>query len=381
MEVVRQKKIFFFLAVLNSGGAQKVLITLSNEIAKLKSYDVSLVAGNASGSLLGLLNPQVKLIDLKVKKISESIITLSKLLRKEKPDLLVSTQLQTNLVAIISTRLSRRVNKVIIREATTPSVDYENYSGLKKKILYRLARRIFKTADGAIAVSKGAFKDFKKFYNLKDNQSFLSYNPVINQCVFDKANEQNFPISFEPDVPILLTVGRVDPTKDLETLVNGFAMARSKKKMQLLILGSFQKEDEYYKKLQEIISSKKLQGDICFIGFDINPYKWFKKADIFLFTTKLEGLPGSLIQALALECKIITSDFKSGLEDVLDNGRFGKVFPQGRHDVLSELILDELNSPIKIDIGSRKEHFQKFSFDSACESYLNIFNKVLNTQS
>ena len=95
-----------------------------------------------------------------------------------------------------------------------------------------------------------------------------------------------------------------------------------------------------------------------------------KKADKFILSTKFEGLPTVLIEALTVNDNVISADCKSGPSEILDNGKYGYLFPIGDAKQLAELILNsEPKDRVEID-----NHLQIFSQQSAFQKLEQIIN-------
>tara|TARA_B000000557_G_C20610446_1_gene373616 strand:- start:257 stop:706 length:450 start_codon:yes stop_codon:yes gene_type:complete len=133
------------------------------------------------------------------------------------------------------------------------------------------------------------------------------------------------------------------------------------------------------KKIKNYIKLNKLEKIVKLIGFKKNPYPYLKKSEVFILTSKYEGLPNVLLEALTLKKFIISTDCPTGPREILKNGKNGELIKVGD---LSGLVK-------KINFYKKNKSFGKkkalngylslklYDFNLNCEKYLSIINKVI----
>jgi glycosyltransferase involved in cell wall biosynthesis len=131
----------------------------------------------------------------------------------------------------------------------------------------------------------------------------------------------------------------------------------------------------YYQSLLTLVQSLNLEQDVNFIGFQKNPFAFLAKSKVFVLSSIYEGLPGVLIQALALGCQLVSTDCQHGPREILDNGKYGKLVPVRNHEAMAKAIIDSINGPN--DQSGKKEWSQKFGIKQADE-YLKFLNFVIS---
>lgn len=142
----------------------------------------------------------------------------------------------------------------------------------------------------------------------------------------------------------LCTVVRLDEhQKDTTSLIKAFKKLYDLniKTHKLYIIG----DGPHRNQLEDLVKEYKLENYIIFLGMKVNPYIWMKNADIFILSSKFEGLPTVLIEAMALETFVISSDCKTGPKEILSNGKCGDLFDIGDINMLTEKILFALLNP------------------------------------
>lgn len=370
-------KIALFLPNLNGGGAERMLVNLAYGLAQ---YEVSIdfILGTFSGKYVEqVLNlpKNVKIIDLHAKRVIKCIPKLKNYLNEECPDILLSTLVHANICNIIAGKMSKTKTKIIIREANTFSVHEKNNKSLYDKFIYKSARLIYKFADKIIAVSKGVKEDLINELNLKESKIDVIYNPVIDETITMKSNEKiNLP--FDAKYPVIISAGRMVSQKDFPTLIKAFIKVLEKKEARLIILGEVDKNSIDYEEVNQLMEKSVITDKVYLPGFVKNPFVYFNNSNVFVLSSKWEGLPGVLIQAMACGCSIVSTNCKSGPNEILDNGKYGSLVPIGDYNKMAEEIISKIENPT-----SRKElikRAQDFNVKNSAENYINCFENVVN---
>ena len=116
---------------------------------------------------------------------------------------------------------------------------------------------------------------------------------------------------------------------------------------------------------------------ISFAGYKKNPYNYIKQADIFILTSKFEGLPNVLLEAQLFKKFIISSNCPTGPKEILLNGKAGNLFNIGDYKQLSKCILqyNKNKNKNKIQLGFNSLH--RFNFDINMKEYYKTIYKFL----
>ncbi len=362
-------KIALFIPDFTAGGAERIFATLAKEFA-LRGHDVDLVIGNQDkAAFLHLIPPQVRVIDLKAPRMRQAFFSLVQYFRREKPDIALATRLHSSCFVVLARMFSGVKTAVVLREASTISLDMKKYPTKKRLILSFFAKLLYPYADAIVCVSQGAVNDLHKFIRIHDEKVYLVYNPVLTEDVYLGAAKDCEHPWFQNGTPVILSVGRLSPEKKFDTLIEAFSKVRQRRKARLLILG----EGPQRAQLQSLVSSLNLKDDIDLPGFDGNPFKYMSRAKLYVLSSAFEGLPGALIQALACGCPVVSTDCPSGPREVLKFGQLGKLVPVGDPATMATAIEEAMDSqPIQV----KEEDLQEYTVANAINSYLRIFNAV-----
>lgn len=207
-----------------------------------------------------------------------------------------------NYINVIANVFLKTNVRAIINERSYPSNEYASKS-LRSLINRVLIKALYNYSDKIIANAKGNAKDLKDNFNVKKNVEVI-YNPIENVKLEKKLNSEK-EINF-------VTVGRLDDNKNHISLINIIEKLNNNRvKLQIIGKGKLEKE------LDDVIKQKRLEKQVFLLGFKRNPYEYMVKSDAFLFTSKSEGFPNVILEALAHRTPVITYNCKSGPDEIL----------------------------------------------------------------
>lgn len=339
--------IAIYLPSLRGGGAERMMVNLANEINRL-GHSVEMVLARAEGPFLAELGPQIRIIDLNSASVIRSLPRLVAYLKFRKPKALLATIGHANIVAITAAKLAKFKGRVVLREANMDSLYRDTACSMKSKVLAiaNLKRWFYPMADAIVAVSKGVAKDLEREIGTR-NVIYTVYNPVITQELFEKAKAPLYhPWFATPEVPVVLGVGRLTKLKGFSTLIRAFSEVKKQIDCRLIILG----EGEIRAELENLISSLEISEFVDLHGFVKNPFPFMAGARLFVLSSESEGLPGALIQAMALETFVVSTDCPSGPSEILEGGVYGSLVPVGSVSSLANAIHQNLvTKPKPID--------------------------------
>ena len=360
----QQNLITFFLTSFRGGGAERVIIELANSF-HARGHAVELVVGNAVGPYKEEINPEINVTDFKKKRVIACLIPLSLYLFRKSPAVIYATMMHANVMVLIAKILSFSTAKVVIREAVTTEKTNEKPVEAGKTILLRLAALLYPKAHAVIAVSNGVAASLERDLNLtgKLNLSVI-YNPVISSRFFAKSEENDIQLEFKrPESLLLIAVARLAKSKDYPTMLKAIALVKQHRDVQLLILGEGVERDA----LEQLVSDLHLQDDVHMPGFVNNPFKYLRKADLFVHSSLYEGMPNSVIQALALNKRAVVTRTKDGPEELFSGVHGVSLVESGDPAVFANAILALLSQDS--DVARDDVWFEKFDSDTIVSQY------------
>jgi len=368
MEKNQTPEVAFFMSNLQGGGAERVMVNLAKSLSE-HTLKVDFVLAKAEGLYLSDLPSSINVVDLQCKRTRYAISPLSSYLRQRAPRVLISGLHQANLVAVIAKKRSSSNLRLVVTIHSQMSEEMIHTPGLTGKFIPLLVRVFYPKADKIICVSNGVAQELINKYHLPKSKIQVIYNPVVTQDMFKKAEEPLDHPWFQPgQPPVILGVGRLTAAKDFETLIKAFALVRNKTETRLMILGKGPERA----KLEQFVKQLGLENDVCMPGFVDNPYKYMKHSSVFVLSSKWEGLPTVLIEALALGLPVVSTDCPSGPAEILGNGKWGRLVPVGNPKALADAILAAIND----ERGKGVERAQEFSLDKMVDQYVALITEL-----
>ena len=335
----RQPTLSLYLPNLDGGGAERMMVNLAAGFAR-RGFATDLVLADAKGPYLEQVVPDVRVVDLASSGVTASLPKLVGYLRRNRPAALLATLNHASVVALVARKLAGVPTRTVIRESNM--LFPKPAKSLKGLSLRTSVRLFYPWADLHVAVSQGVADDLARFMKTDRENIRTIYNPVVTAELFERAREKPAHPWFEAgEPPVILGVGRLAPQKDFPTLIRAFAAVLQQRPARLLILGEGAQRSE----LETLAHALGVAENVLLPGFADNPFSYMARADTFVLSSKFEGLPGALIQAMACGCKVVSTDCPSGPYEILAGGRLAQLVPVGDSGALAAAILKSLAAP------------------------------------
>ncbi|MFC4721531.1 glycosyltransferase [Geojedonia litorea] len=353
-------KICLLIEQLNRGGAERSAGLLSTILSKL-GFEVVIITLYDD-----IVYPYTgELINLgKYKKGSRTVI--NKFLRYNK----LKKTLQTNhFDLILDFRMKNYplreflLNKVVFKSKMVNMIRHFNLEWYLPNPTF-LSKHLYRNYAGINSVSTTIQKEIEKKYNFKNVSTI--HSPVdINYIVEQyKKEEVKFKEKF------VIAVGRLDPIKQFDKLIEAYKNSiLPEKNISLIILGNGPQK----KMLNEIVNKLNLQENVRLIEFRENPFKYIRKAEFLILSSKGEGFPRVLLESLACETPVIAFDCKSGPSEIINHNQNGLLVENQNFTALT-MAINELttNSPLydKLKANSLKS-LEPFSMENISKLWKN----------
>jgi glycosyltransferase involved in cell wall biosynthesis len=166
--------------------------------------------------------------------------------------------------------------------------------------------------------------------------------------------------------PVILGAGRLTVQKDFATLIRAFARLREKRPCKLIILG----EGRQRAKLQALAAELGIAEAVDLPGFSDNPYACMARASLFVLSSRWEGSPNVLTEAMSLGTPVVSTDCPSGPREILADGRYGPLVPVGDWQALATAMQQVLDAPP--DSDSLRRAVQEYDVETSASRYLEI---------
>ena len=351
---------------IEDGGVEKNLFLITNFLKK-KIPKINIITANKSrinefNKDINIITPKFNVnrnTNRKIKYLVCLIILIREILKNKK---ITVFTFQANIYAIIICNIFNV--KIISRSNSAPQGWSNN---LIKQFIFNF---FFKRAQEIIVNSKDFKKQMDRKYSIN---SKCIYNPFDFQNIKKKSKEKINKEFIKKNTIKLITVGRFTDQKDQITILKSMKIILKKKDVFLFILGKGIFKD----KIKNFINKNHLNKNVKILTFQKNPYKFINNADIFILSSKFEGLPNVLIEAQFLKKYIISTDCPTGPREILNNGNYGDLIKIGDYKKIAKLVLsyNKQKNIKKIKLGYK--NLKRFSYKKNCNEYYKIINQYL----
>ena len=314
-----KKKISILINSLNSGGAEKLVSLMINDLKH--EYNLFLVLMN--DTIKYDLNDFDNIYFIENANLNENgLMKLLKLpflawkykrfCKENYIDTSISLLSRPNYISTLSKLIGNK-SKIVISEHSFPSKQYESNS-IQSKINKFLIKKLYGIADKIVAVSNGSAIDLKENFGIKNK-----IDVIPNSINIDDINmKMQEDLDFDFTRFTYITIGRLDSGKNHKMMIEAFANLNFD--AQLLIIG----EGELKEELSSLINELELKNKVFLLGFQSNPYKYLAKSDCFVLTSNYESFGIVLLEAMACGLPVISTDCESGPREILGvNGEYG----------------------------------------------------------
>jgi glycosyltransferase involved in cell wall biosynthesis len=267
-------------------------------------------------------------------------------------------------------RFGDRVH-VMLTQRENLSADAEWLSQRKYRWAIDGVRRHFGKADAVVAVSHGLAADLRDNFGVDPARLHAIYNPAFRASFLEAARaEVEHPWVTNKERPLVVAAGRLHFVKGFDDLLEAFAKLRGRLDARLLILG----EGKERARLEAQVRRLELDDAVQLPGRVGSIAPWIARADLFVLSSRREGLPAVLVEALALGKAIVATACPSGPDEILEHGRWGRLVPVGDVAALSDAMRDALQAPVP-DAAALRARAAEFSLERALEQYLQLWRQ------
>ena len=282
-----------------------------------------------------------------------------------RPQVLVSALPGADAAAVCAAELTGRAVPVVVTVRNNVAANYAPEWLAASRTLYPLA-------DAVVAVSRGVAESVRRSLGVDAGRVRTIHNGVPADSVRRLAQEDvAHPWFADSEPPVVLSVGREAPQKDHPTLVEAFGLARREADARLVILGKL--SAPYRARLKSLARGLGVEGDLGFVDFDENPYRYMGRAGLLALSSRWEGLPGVILEALACGTPVVSTDAPYGPREIL--GGWGDLPPVGDAPALGRALAGTLRGERPTEEALRARAAD-FSVERAADAYVALFEEL-----
>ncbi|HZS63046.1 MAG TPA: glycosyltransferase [Xanthobacteraceae bacterium] len=306
----------FFLSDLDAGGAQRTFINLLKAMPE-QAIRATLVVGNARGAARDWLDPQTRVTDLHCARTRAALWRLRRLLAAERPDVLLATMVDANVVAAAAALLAPRRPKLVLRETNSHRARHDLSPFQRAAVRFAYPR-----ADAVVALSHGVARELIADYGLDPRRVVTIHNPIdIDGWRRQAEAARRLPSPWPAGEGLkLVAAGRLIRQKGFDLLLQALAACRGEgRRARLAILGEGSERAD----LQARASGLGLADRVVMPGFVGDPAAWYAHADLFVLPSRWEGFGHVIVEAMACGLPVVAFDCPHGPKDILGDGEGG----------------------------------------------------------
>lgn len=361
---MKKNKVMLLIPNLGMGGAENIVVNIAQYIDK-NQFEIIVVSLYGETQCVDkykeiIKDEKIKVIFMNKKNgIDVNVLWgLIKIVRKEKPDVI-----HTHLYSCIYGILPALLGKVQIKMHTVHNLAENELPGLYQKIMkimYRFCGVI------PVSINESVGESIKRRYGLPEKKIPL----IKNGVEITRFSEAGVP-QRKTEEKVLINVGRMSKQKNHRLLVECFSeIVQTYSNVRLLLVGDGELKGEIFNLAKRLKVDKKID----FVGNVKKVEEYLQKADIFIMTSDYEGLPLSVIEAMAAGLPIIATK-AGGIKELVENEKNGYLSNVGDKESLVKYTLTLLQNPQEcIRMGKNsKEMAQKYSVQNMVSKYETLY--------
>ena len=357
-------KVLYVITGLAQGGAERVVCDLADAMfEKGNEVKVAYLTGEV---ITQPTNKEIELLSIGLTNtvtLPKAYLTLSKIIRDFKPDIVHTHMVHANILTRLI-RMTTPIRKLIC------TAHNSNEGGVLRMLSYRatnsfanLTTNVSDTAVAAFEAKRAVPKDsMLTVYNGVNFDNF-TYDPEAKTTIVKE-------LSLSIDTKVILAVGRFNVQKNYFNLLNSINVMKEQLSIPfvLLIAGDGKLRHE----IEQLIITLDIQDNVILLGRRNDVPTLMSACDVFVLSSDYEGLATVLIEALACQAQVVSTEV-SGVHEIV--GTYGKIVPTKNPVALADAIKDSLQNSKKNVLG-QKHVKNKFDLDLISDKWLKIYNEV-----
>jgi len=318
------------ISSLSGGGAERVISIMANYWAEA-AHQITILTFDDGNSPHYPISKSIQWHALNISSQSKTWIDglinnlkrihiLRKFILQSEPDCVISFMSSTNILVLLATRFLSC--KVLISERNYPKYDKEN-----RKTWFWLRKTLYPLADHLV-VQTDSIKEYFRSYN-------RSVQVIPNPVKVDPESLYNKPEVLLPACNKLVAMGSLTTQKGFDLLIDVFAnLYRNHSNWNLIILGEGVLDNE----LKSRASRLDIEHAVIFAGRVENPFSIMSRCDLFVLSSRYEGFPNALLEAMACGLPVVSFDCPTGPNQIIQHGINGLLVPSEDKDRLKEAL-------------------------------------------
>ncbi len=360
-------RIGFLISNLSAGGAERATSSLANYFSQ-HGHEVEIITFKDSDSFYTLEDKVTHLrlgfdeiaLSLSLKRIFGALKRMFKIrsfIKKRKLDVLIGMSFSMTWYTVFATKFTK--TKSVGTERNNP------YKYKATKINSFLRKFFYKFCDGYVFQTKKS----SLFFTVKlKKRDIIIPNAIFNETVY----KLTVP---EKREKLICAVGRLNEQKRFDILIDAFASIAEKiPEHRMIIFG----EGDLRKELEERVASYSLEERIFLPGTDPEAVKIVNRADVFVLSSDLEGMPNVLMEAMAMGVPCVSTRCDMGPEELIENEKNGLLVDVGSTQQIAQAMFGIIKNPdLSEKLSSNARGLiRTHSIDAISEKWLDFLKSI-----
>ena len=301
---------------LRGGGAERVVVTLLRYLDRSQFQLALAVVDLRESAYRADVPPDVELIDLQCTRVRYALLKIMGLIWRRRPDVVLSTLGHLNLALAMLRPLLPNGVRYIGREASIVSEALSRYT--YPRLWGWAYRRFYPRFDVVVCLSVHMREELINRFGFPPGKAVIIHNPVDIErirCLAAKVigTDDEPPASHADAAPHLVAAGRLSHAKGFDLLIEALAKCDDRRP-RLTLLG----EGLLRPALEQLARQRGVADRVRFAGFQKNPYPFFVQADAFVLSSRWEGFPNVVLEALACGTSVIAMPCPGGVAEIAE---------------------------------------------------------------
>lgn len=376
-------KLLFLLPSFTFGGAERTSLHLLAKVDRNR-FRICIVTSHnvyerfkhiGGDKFLSIEDLEIDVWFHSLKRFIHDVRKVASVLKAERPDIAFGMMHYPSALLALAKKAYNLDGKVIVspRGPSTEYLKHFEHNFFRKAWLRWVFGFFCRSADRIIVSSAGMKEECVRDYRAHAHRVEVIPNSIDIQEIAKKSGEKT-DMNIPPEFSVIATAGRLEREKNLPILFRAFSRIRKRENIKLLVIG----EGSERNKLERLSDELGMGGDVMFVGYQENPYKFIRRADVFVHTCLFEGFANVIIEAMACGVPVVAVDCPYGPRDIIKHGENGILVPMDNEarlaGAISSLLQDErLRESMSQRCPARAS---VFSIDSMAGQYERVFEAL-----
>ena len=315
MEMIR---ILLVVDAIGQDGTGRFVTHLANGLSEHNGFDVTLLTlHEENGAFNNDLAKGVKVEKLQLQgRIRFSLGLITNKIVEIEPQICFILYTQLIFLSVLSPYLRLKGIKIYFRETIIPSLYRKQLNGIHKFLI----RRAYNMYDGIVAQSIDMAYDLVEKWGCKREKITVINNLVRLDVIQERIKNAVIPDDLiKSDKPVFISAGRLAPQKGYDIIIQRISEMKPDIPFKYFILGDGDEKE----KLEKMISESGLEESVFLLGFKTNPYSYIYYSDALILSSRYEGFPNIVLEAMALGKPVFSNQCLGGINEIIINGKNG----------------------------------------------------------